>query len=66
MAGPLNGFRYVRHVRRPSGIGCSDETQWVVLEQSPSFYICYAPGEGYCLKRKQDYEDVPDDRLPLS
>lgn len=58
MSGPLNGSRYVRHIARPSSRVCSDATVWLVLEESPSFYICYAPGEGYCLKRKADYEDV--------
>jgi len=65
MSGTLNGYRWIRHRPRPGGMRCGDETTWIVLEQSPSFYICYAPMEGYCLKRKLDYEDVPDDRLPL-
>jgi hypothetical protein len=32
----------------------------MVLEESPSFYVVYARGDGYSLKRKQDYEVVAD------
>ena len=49
----------VRHKIRPHGIVCDDRTEWLVVEESPSFYICHAETEGFCLKRKKDYELVP-------
>lgn len=52
------GYYSVRHVKRNTGEVCDDHTEWLVLEQSPSFYIVYAPGEGYAIKRKKDYEIV--------
>ena len=59
--GPYAAFvapRYVRHKPRPDGLRCTDESKWLVLEDSPSFYIVFLPGEGVSLKRKADYEVV--------
>lgn len=54
----MAGYVVIRHKVRPDGVFCDDRTEWVVVEQSPSFYICYAEGEGFGLKRKKDYEIV--------
>lgn len=56
----LSSPRYVRHVARPGGLRCTDETRWLVLEESPSFYIVYGGegGFGVGLKLKRDYEVV--------
>ena len=48
----------VRHIPRVNGETYTDRTEWVVVEESPSFYICYGEGDGYCMKRKKDYEIV--------
>lgn len=53
--------RYVSHKLRPNGVQCSDHTRWLVLEESPSFYITWLPGEAVSLKRKTDYAVVNDD-----
>ena len=61
-AGPyaeLRTPRYVSHRVRPEGLQCDDHTRWLVLEESPSFYIVYGHGEGVSLKRKGDYEVCP-------
>ena len=50
--------RFVRHLRRPDGLFCNDCTRWLVLEESPSFWIVFLPGEGVSLKRKSDYEVI--------
>jgi hypothetical protein len=57
-------YRTIRHKPRNDGRICTDATEWTVLEQSPSFYIVYARGEGYSLKRKQDYEFVESPLAP--
>lgn len=54
----MAGYVVIRHKRRASGEVCTDRTEWVVVEESPSFYICYAEGDGFGLKRKLDYEVV--------
>ena len=50
--------RYVRHKIRPADLYCTDRSAWLILEESPSFYIVYLAGEGVSLKRKADYEVV--------
>ena len=59
MAGPLTGYFTIRHKPRPHGVVCTDQSEWLVLEQSPSFYIVYSRGEGYALKKKKDYDVMP-------
>lgn len=50
--------RWIRHKRRPNNVRCDDSTVWLVLEQSDSFWIVWANGEGLQLKYKKDYEVV--------
>ena len=52
------GYFTIKHKARPDGNLCTDLTEWLVLEQSPSFFIVYSKGDGYQLKRKRDYEVV--------
>lgn len=59
MASPVAGYFTIRHKPRPHQVVCTDETEWLVLEQSPSFYIVYSKGEGYAIKRKKDYDVMP-------
>ena len=48
----------VRHKTRPAGEVLNDQTEWLVLEQSPSFYIVYRQGSGIGIKLKSEYEEV--------
>lgn len=54
----MAGYVIIRHKRRACGEVFTDQTEWMVVEESPSFYICYCEGEGFGLKRKKDYEIV--------
>lgn len=48
----------VRHITRRHRVVYTDHTEWIVLEESPSFYIVYREGDGIGVKRKGDYELV--------
>ena len=50
--------RYVQHKPRANEEIFTDKTAWLVVEESPSFYICFAEGEGFCMKLKRDYVEV--------
>ncbi len=49
---------YVRHKPRPKEASKGDERVFLVLEESPSFYIVFSPGEGVGIRAKQFYEEV--------
>ena len=46
------------HKPRPAGEVFTDQTQWLVLEESPSFYIVFRTGDGIGIKLKHDYAVV--------
>lgn len=53
-------MKYIAHKPRPTGDTLNDTTPWLVLEDSPSFYIVYKVGDGVSLKYKRDYEIVEE------
>ncbi len=56
---PSSFGRHIRHKPR-TGEPCSDSTEWLVLEESPSFFIVYRQGVGLGMKQKSEYEIVPE------
>ena len=52
----IQGYFTVRHKARANGQFCTDHTEWLVIEESRSFFIVQGPVGGYTVKLKDDYE----------